>query len=214
MPTYAASYDCLGDQEAFSLKYSWELTVYFAGYVFPFINDLFTDRRFLHGFMRLFGQLGPINASVQNYLSAFFQWKKTHRVPPEEPVYFDFTELEPLAKAAETFYDVGVEAGEAKKILARQVASLKEFARFIGAHVASVVLDDERVLTHRRFVEELDINKLIFDPAEMRRRWAACAEDTELYPWSFETSVMKRFRAPESQPSARQPTASVGVDAA
>jgi len=27
VPSYAVSYDALGDQEAFSLKYTWELTV-------------------------------------------------------------------------------------------------------------------------------------------------------------------------------------------
>src|SRR5262249_32315677 len=43
VPSYAVSYDALGDQEVFTLKYVWELTVYFPFYVFPFINDLFTD---------------------------------------------------------------------------------------------------------------------------------------------------------------------------
>ena len=28
VPSFAVSYDCLGDQEAFSLKYVWELTIY------------------------------------------------------------------------------------------------------------------------------------------------------------------------------------------
>ena len=41
VPSYAVSYDTLGDQEAFSLRYTWELAVYFAYFVFPFINDLF-----------------------------------------------------------------------------------------------------------------------------------------------------------------------------
>ena len=47
LPSFPIGYDCLGDQEVHSLKYVWELTIYFAFYVFPFINDLFTDRRFL-----------------------------------------------------------------------------------------------------------------------------------------------------------------------
>lgn len=196
VPTYATSYDCLGDQEAFSLKYTWELTVYFAGYVFPFINDLFTERRFLFAFMRLFTRLGPINGAVQSYLSAFYQWKKAHRKPPEEPLYFDFTEIGSLAEAAETFYEVGVSVDEAKKILGRQVGNLEELARFIGAHVASVVLDDRKVLTNRKFVEGLDIAGLVFDPQAMRRRWAACAGHDDLYHWSFDPFVMDRFRTP------------------
>lgn len=213
VPTYAISYDALGDQEAFSLKYAWELTVYFAGYVFPFINDLFTDRRFLLAFMRLFGRLGPINSSVQTCLSGFYQWKKEHLEPPREPLYFDFMEIGSLREAEKTFYQVGVEVEEAKRILAGQVDNLVELARFIGAHVASVVLDDKRVLTNRRFVEGLDVKNLGFDPEEMRRRWEACAGDEErdeLYPWSLDPLVMDRFRTPrlaDARPAASEPIA-------
>src|SRR5207245_9509978 len=46
VPGFATSYNALGDQEAFSLKYTWELTIYFAFYVFPFINGLFADLSF------------------------------------------------------------------------------------------------------------------------------------------------------------------------
>lgn len=199
VPTYAVSYDALGDQEAFSLKYAWELTVYFAGYVFPFINDLFTDRRFLLAFMRLFSQLGPINKAVQGHLSAFYQWKKTAIAEQKEPIYFDFMEIGMLREAEKTFYEVGVDVDEAKRILARQVANLEELARFIGAHVASVVLDDKRVLTNREFVEGLDIQTLDFDPQAMRRRYDACVNDEELYPWPFDPYVMARFRAGEER---------------
>src|SRR5262249_49984581 len=47
LPTFSTSYDALGDQEAFTLKYTWELSVYFSFFVFPFINDLSTDLSFL-----------------------------------------------------------------------------------------------------------------------------------------------------------------------
>src|SRR5205085_7878836 len=76
VPSYAVSYDALGDQETMTLKYSWELAVYFSFYVFPFINDLFTDRRFLATFVSRFSQLGPINRSLQSFVSSYFQWKK------------------------------------------------------------------------------------------------------------------------------------------
>ncbi len=203
VPTYAVSYDALGDQEVFSLKYAWELTVYFGGYVFPFINDLFTNRRFLLAFMRLFSQLGPINKAVQGHLSAFYQWKKTAIEPPQEPLYFDFMEIGMLREAEKTFYQVGVEVDEAKRILGRQVANLEELARFIGAHVASVVLDDKRVLTNRRFIEGLDIQTLEFDPGAMRLRYATCVDDEEMYPWPFDPYVMDRFR----EAGARRPEA-------
>ncbi len=196
IPTYTTSYDALGDQETFSLKYTWELTVYFAGYVFPFINNLFTNRRFILAFMRLFMQLGPINQGVQRLLSAYYQWKKVHGAPPAEPQHFDFTEIGTLREAEKTFYKVGVEVDEAKRILAAQVDNLREMARFIAAHVASVVLDDRRVLTNRRFVQGIDIPGLHFDPDGWRRRWAECAEsDDEPWEWSFDPFVMDRFHA-------------------
>ena len=47
VPSFHLSYNALGEQEAFSMKYTWELAVYFGYYVFPFINDLYTDRIFL-----------------------------------------------------------------------------------------------------------------------------------------------------------------------
>src|SRR5205823_6363338 len=87
VPTYAVSYDCLGDQEVFTLKYVWELCVYFPFYVFPFINDLFTDTRFILLFLTRFGQLGPINASLQAFLSGYYQWKKRACPPPPEPIF-------------------------------------------------------------------------------------------------------------------------------
>ncbi len=206
IPTYAISYDALGDQEVFSLKYTWELTVYFAGYVFPFINDLFTDRRFLLAFMRLFSRLGPINRSVQEYLSAFYQWKKTAGEQPHEPRYFDFMEIGSLREAEKTFYEVGVSVDQAKRILSRQIDGLEDLARFIGAHVASVVLDDRKVLTNRGFVEGLDVTKLDFDPQEMRRRFDACADDEEPYRWSFDPFVMDRFRTAASATAEAQST--------
>src|SRR5215210_3261861 len=74
VPTYAVSYDTLGDQEAFTLKYTWELTVYFAFYVFPFINDLFTNRQFISLFLNRFARLGPINKNLQAFISSYYCW--------------------------------------------------------------------------------------------------------------------------------------------
>ena len=93
VPSFAVSYDCLGDQEAYSLKYVWELTIYFAFYVFPFINDLFTDRRFLVSFLQRFSRLGRVNHSLQPFLSAYFQWKKDGREPHVRPIFFDFFDI-------------------------------------------------------------------------------------------------------------------------
>jgi 2-polyprenyl-6-methoxyphenol hydroxylase-like FAD-dependent oxidoreductase len=193
VPTYAISYDALGDQEAFSLKYSWELAIYFAYYVFPFINDLFTDRRFLVAFISRFSQLGRINRSLQSFISDFFQWKKERRTSPFEIVHFDFTDLKPLAEAEKTFYRVGVSVEEARQVLNDQLANLKEMARFIAAQICASVLGDVRVLTNRRFVENLDINRLHFDPEDLLRTYLRSQDSIEEYPWTLDPHVLRRL---------------------
>jgi len=194
VPSYAISYDTLGDQEVFSLKYTWELSIYFGFYVFPFINDFFTDRRFLAGFMRHFAQLGPINQGMQKLLSGYFQWKKRHRTPPEGPVYFDFTEIGTLAAAEKTFYKVAVDVDEAKEVLAGQLANLEEMARFVYVHIAGVVTGDDRLVTNRLMIEATDVRNLDWNPEEMRTLQARYADSTETYTWSFNPFVMERFR--------------------
>ncbi|MEM6796617.1 MAG: hypothetical protein AAF725_21780, partial [Acidobacteriota bacterium] len=196
IPSYAESYDTLGDAEAFSLKYTWELTVYFAGYVFPFLNDLFTERRFVLAFMRLFSRLGPINLSVQKLLSGFYQWKKERFEPAEEPIFHDFTSLGPLAAAEKTFYEIGLPIPEAKAVLSRQVRNLEELALFLYAWVASRVVDDPRVLTHAGFLESVDVSKMRFDADEIRERWRACGPGADAAPqtWSFDHRVLEPFR--------------------
>jgi 2-polyprenyl-6-methoxyphenol hydroxylase-like FAD-dependent oxidoreductase len=193
VPTYAISYDALGDQEAFTLKYSWELAIYFSYYVFPFINDLFTDRRFLTIFVNRFSRLGRINRSLQTFISNFFQWKKTRRTPSAKVFHFDFTDTKPLADAEKTFYRVGVSIEEARQVLDEQLGNLKEMARFMAAQICASVLGDVRVLTNRRFVESLDINRLRFDPEEIHKSYSDCQSSTETYPWTFDPHVLQHL---------------------
>lgn len=197
LPSYTASYDALGDAETFSMKYTWELSIYFALYVFPFINDLFTERAFVVGYLRQFSRLGAVNRGVQSFLSSYYRWKKEHVAPLDEPIFFDFTELTTLSQAESTFYRVGVTPQEGKKIVRRQVDNLMELARFIVVHVAATVLDDDKLLCNAAFVRSFDLESLSFDPADLerRRRDALAASDHEaLHAWSFDPFVMERFR--------------------
>ena len=213
VPSYSMSYDTLGDQEVYSLKYTWELATYFAAYVFPFLNDLFTDRRFATTFLRLFSRLGPVNRSLQPFLSDFYQWKKANRPLPAEPVFFDFYEIATLGEAEKMFYEVGVSVEEARKLLTRQVENLEELARFIAAHAASVVLDDPAVVSDRRFVELLDPAALVFDPEAFARQWSECRAERrdesaaaatmdEPYEWSIDPRVLDRFRSGDAVAAA------------
>lgn len=203
IPTYATSYDALGDAEVFSLKYTWELTIYFAGYVFPFINDLFTDRRFVLAFLRLFSRLGPVNDNLQRYLSDYYQWKKEHRRPPAEPVFHDFSSLGPLAEAEKTFYEVGVSVEAARDILARQMQNVEDLGRFILAYIISVVMDDEGLLSNRELIRSLDVYEARFDPEAIREQVHRVGGEPGTHTWSFDPAVLRDFR---SEPvSAEEP---------
>ncbi|MEO8505053.1 MAG: hypothetical protein ABI609_14230 [Acidobacteriota bacterium] len=187
VPSFALSYDCLGDQEAFSLKYVWELTIYFAYYVFPMINDLFTNHAVLPTFLAWFGRLGPLNSMLQRLLSDYFQWKKTqpHGVAgvPRDPVFFDFIEAGALASAETTFYEVGVTPEEAKEVLATQLRNLEELARFIVAWVAAAVVGEPALVRNRAFVEGFDLASVKFDPAAFATQAAAAKNSAEHYDW-------------------------------
>lgn len=193
LPTYASSYDALGDQETFVLKYTWELSVYFSFFVFPFINDLATDTEFVPAFLTRFSRLGDMNAKVQRFLSDFYQWKKVHGQRSPEPVFHDFTQLEPLKRAEQTFYQVGVSGDEAKEVLDDQLVNLKEMAKFIAAHVYSVVLGDERVLTNGSFVENIDLKDLTFEPARMKSEYAAHSGSDQNYAWTLNPHALRAF---------------------
>ncbi|MEZ5333312.1 MAG: tryptophan 7-halogenase [Thermoanaerobaculia bacterium] len=190
-PSYAVSYDALGDQETFTLKYVWELAIYFAFYVFPFTNDLLTEARFQTAWLRRFARLGPINGGVQRLLSGYFQWKKSRPVlAAEEPVLFEMTAIAALYRARETFYAVDPSMAEAKSILAEQLGHLEELARFFAAWVGSRVLDDVSLVRHAGFVEAFDLADLSFDPEGLRRAAAAAGPWRE-YPWSFDPEVLE-----------------------
>lgn len=199
VPSYGTSYDCLGDEEAFALKYTWELAVYFVAYVFPFINDLFGDRRFLIAFMRFFSRLGPINAGLHRLLSEFFHWKKAtgQLTPKGEPVFFDLMEIGTMREAEKCFYKIGVSADEARETLNAHLGPLEELARFIVAHVTSVVVGDERVLENKRFVESIDLKTDSWPLETLKARWQECAASGERWQWSFDPYVMRRFRSAE-----------------
>ncbi len=194
VPSYAESYNVLGDAEAYSLKYTWELTIYFGFYVFPFINGLFTDRRFLLAFFNRFGRLGPINRNLIRFLAAYTRWAQRELTQPTAPVFHDFTDLMPLAMAEKTFYKLGVSVEEAREVLGAQLKNLEELARFILAYLVSVVVDDEEALHHREFVESIELSNLAFDPEELQKRWAMAGRPSGRYPWCPSFQSIEKFR--------------------
>jgi hypothetical protein len=194
VPSYAVSYDCLGDQEAFSLKYTWELAVYFAFFVLPMFNDLFANRRFIPAFLRRYGVLGPINANLQRMLSAFYQWKKgCRRREFDAPNFIEFYDMEPLRQAERLFYQTGLTPDEAIAVLDTHLERLREFARYIIAHIHARVLDDRGVLTNGPFVASIDPRNSAFDPAGMAASYARYAGSHERYSWTVNPFVLDNF---------------------
>ena len=194
VPSYAVSYDCLGDQEAFSLKYSWELAIYFGFFVFPMFNNLFTNKEFMPAFLRRFRTLGPINGNIQRLLSAFFQWKK--RLPPRSfhhPNLVEFYDMAPLRDAEQIFYQAGLQPEQAIEALDRLIDRLEEFARYIIAHVYASVLSDRQVLSNAPFLSSLDLSKTVFDPDQMAADYSKYAGAQEIFTWNLDPFVLERF---------------------
>jgi flavin-dependent dehydrogenase len=198
VPSYAISYDCLGDQEAYSLKYTWELTIYFAYYTFPMINDLFTDRRFVVSFLANFGKLGRVNLSLQQFINAYYHWKKANREGHTSPIFYDFYESGGLGVAEKTFYKVGVSVEEARAILDTQLENARRLALYTAAHIYAMVLDAPELVYNRAFLERIDLERLAFDPARMRAEYAPVADSTDRYPWppNWNPEAAFRFKTP------------------
>ncbi|HSL23715.1 MAG TPA: FAD-dependent monooxygenase [Vicinamibacterales bacterium] len=202
LPSFQIGYDCLGDQEAHSLKYVWELTIYFAFYVFPFINDLFTDRRFLAAYLRTFTRLGRVNLAVQGLLNRYYHWKKENREPVTSPIFFELFDVPGIAVAEGTFYRVGVSVEEARPILEDQLANAMMLARYLAAHVYAMVLDEPALVWNRSFVSSLDLETLSFDPVRMAADYAPHAGCGERYAWpaGWDPEVAFCFKTPRRVP--------------
>ena len=194
VPSYADTYDLLGDAEAYSLKYVWELSVYFGFYVFPFLNDLLTEPRFFPGYVRRLTRLGKLNRDLQAFLLAYYRWKQGNCLPQSRRVFFDFLSVEGLMAAERTFYEVGVTPEEARAVLEEQLGSLERMARFFVAHVCSQVLGEPAVVRHRAFVEAIDLGALAFDPAAIAATWERVREVAGEYAWGFDAGVLEVFR--------------------
>jgi hypothetical protein len=194
VPSYAISYDCLGDQEAFTLKYTWELAVYFGFFVLPMMNGLFANRKFMPAFLRRYGILGPVNANLQRFLSAFFQWKKNQPAQPfAAPNLIEFYDMAPLRDAEKLFYEAGLEPSEAVAVIDRHLDRLLEFARYILAHIYASVLGRREVLTNPGFIASLNLRHVTFDPELMKADYAAHAGSSGSYAWKLDPLVLERF---------------------
>jgi len=169
VPSYAVSYDALGDQECYAMKYGWELTIYFTFYVFPFINQVFTNTSFVVPYLDLFAKLGVLNHNLQAFITGYYHWKKAQPIEFSEPNFFDFMFLEPLKKSEELFYQVGLSGPACIKVLKNSMGNVEKLARFIAMYIYSAVLCDQELLTNKQLAETIRLDNLRFDPESMRQ---------------------------------------------
>jgi len=165
LPTYYSSYDALGDSETFALKYTWELSVYFSFYVFPFTNDLFLNPDFLDRYFQRIATLGPINRTLQKYINDYYHWKM-EKSKCSKQVFFDFMDVYTLKECEKTFYEVSSDIENGIRILDEKLSILKQFARLIIAHIKSRVHTNPQWMIQHSFVQSIKLKKEVFDPSE------------------------------------------------
>ena len=194
VPSYSISYNCLGDPETLTLKYTFELAIYFGFFVLPFTNQLFANTQFMKTYLRKFALFGPINKNLQMFLRDYFNWKKAQGLMPlAEPAHIDFYDMEPLRMSEKLFYEIGLTVQEAEDKLDMHVERMKEFARHILAHVYAAVLGDKRVLLNAPFVSSLKLRDTSFDPARMREDYARFADSDQIYQWKLNPFALDEF---------------------
>jgi 2-polyprenyl-6-methoxyphenol hydroxylase-like FAD-dependent oxidoreductase len=214
VPSYAVSYEVLGDQECFVMKYCWELTIYFSFYVFPFMNQVFTDTTFIVPYLDVFAQLGPLNNSIQAFITAYYRWKQTRPAIAGEPKLFDFTGLEPLKKSEELFYKVGLSSRECIRLLRQSMSNIENLACFIAVHIYSIVLDNEALLTNKQLIETVNITGLNFDPEAMRTECRSLAPEQDTRLEKLGAEFIKQFRnSPKRTSKVKQLPAAIPIAA-
>ena len=194
VPSFHLSYNCLGDPETLTLKYTFELSIYFGFFVLPFTNQLFANMEFMQAHLSKFAMLGPINHNIQEFLRDYFNWKKSQGLTElPQSAHLEFYDMAPLCASEKLFYEIGLTGEEVEQILDRHLERLKEFARYILAHVHAVVLGDRRVLLNAPFVSSLKLKSTTFDPARMRRDYTPFAHADQVYEWKLNPFALESF---------------------
>jgi hypothetical protein len=144
--------------------------------------------------MRRFAILGPINHTLQKFLSGFFRWKKTQpRRTMATPALVDFYEIKPMRDSEKLFYEAGLGAIEALDVVDKHLERLQEFARYIQTHIFASVLSEPAALTNASFIRSLNVKSPEFDPEQMKAAYAPHAGATERYSWNLDPLVLQRF---------------------
>jgi hypothetical protein len=76
-------------------------------------------------------------------------------------------------------------------------------ARYTAAHVYALVLDEPALVWNKPFLDQLDLERLAFDPEAMRAEYAPFKERTERYSWpaGWNPEAAFRFNTPRRAPA-------------
>lgn len=198
LKSYDPGYKVLGDQESFSIKYTWELAVYFGFFVFPFINEKLTDRNFLIPWLRRLSMIAPFNHKVLNTVHAFCQWKKTQPPAGNNHCAFDFTQVQALQACAETFFEIGLENKQAIQVLNRLLEQLEKAARYFITYMSARMLGRPELLRDASFIQAIDFEEVEHCPETLAKtpktkdsnfQWGFCPKLLGDVFWNYEDVV-------------------------
>jgi hypothetical protein len=121
-------------------------------------------------------------------------WKHNNGIKPlPEPLNIEFYSLQPLKESETLFYQIGLTVEEAEDQTEKHVERMREFARYIYAHVYAVMLGDKRVLLNAAFIKSLKLRDVKFDPEAMRAHYEAFAESEDVYAWKLNPFALEPF---------------------
>ena len=128
---------------------------------------------------------------MQRYIAAYYEWKKDRFPPPRQPVNFELMQFDALMHAERLFYRTGVSPQEALQHLDAQLERQREMAKWIEAHIDSVVLGRPELVTSAGYLTGVDPAQRELDPAVIAAQ-AAVAPDLGPAQWSFDPLLLWR----------------------
>jgi hypothetical protein len=101
--------------------------------------------------------------------------------------------MQPLFEAETLFYEAGLNPTQAVAVVDRRLERLKEFARYILAHIYASVLGNRVVLINGPFVSSLSLRDTVFDPAAMQAAYAPYAGSRDIHRWNLNPFALEHY---------------------
>jgi hypothetical protein len=89
--------------------------------------------------------------------------------------------------------EAGLTPAQAVDVVDRRPERLKEFARYIIAHIYASVLGSREALTNGPFVSNLSLRNTVFDPAAMKSAYAPYAGSRDVHRWNLNPFALENY---------------------